>query len=150
MAGAPTIHASAVLFEGRGVLVRGGSGAGKTRLVFDLLDDATARGRDAALIADDRVEIEVRHGRVVARAPAILAGRIELRGLGILSLPHEPAGVVALVVDLEAAPPLRLPDEEGRFVEIAGVRLARLKLWRDDVRAVLRVRSALRGLAEFR
>ncbi|NLH83759.1 MAG: serine kinase, partial [Phyllobacteriaceae bacterium] len=51
-----TIHASAVLYEGRGVLVRGASGAGKSRLVFDLVDEAATRGLDAALVADDRVE----------------------------------------------------------------------------------------------
>lgn len=143
-----TLHASAALFEGRGVLVRGASGAGKTRLVLDLVDDATARGRDGALIADDRVAVRVHHGRLVARVPAAIAGRVELRGLGIVDTPFEPAGVIALVVDVEDAPPPRMPEEETRFAEIAGVVLPRLRIWREDPRAVVRVRNALRGLAE--
>lgn len=148
MTGRPTIHASAALYDGCGVLVRGASGAGKSRLVLDLLDDATARGRDAALIADDRVEVTAHHGRVVARAPETIAGRVELRGLGIVRIGHETAAVVALVVDIEETQPPRMPEEDARFVEIAGVLLPCLKLWREDSRGVVRVRNALRALAK--
>lgn len=148
MSDAATIHACAVLYQGRGVLVRGASGAGKSRLVLDLLDDAATRGHDAALIADDRVLLEAAHGRLVARAPRIIAGRIELRGLGIVRLPHEEAGVIALVVDIEETLPPRMPEDEARFVRVSGVSLPFLHLWRDDHRAVLRVRSALLALAE--
>lgn len=148
MGRAPTVHASAVLYEGRGVLVRGLSGAGKSRLVLDLLEDAATRGHDGALVADDRVEVEVVHGRVVARTPPVIAGLVELRGVGILRFPHETAAVVALIVDLEEVPPPRMPDDDERFAEIAGLRLPRLRLWRDDPRAVLRVRNALRSIAE--
>lgn len=148
MTGRPTLHASAALYDGRGVLVRGASGAGKSRLVLDLLDDATARGRDAALIADDRVEVAAHHGRVVARAPETIAGQVELRGLGIVRIAHETAGVVALVVDIEETQPPRMPEEEARFVEIAGIFVPCLKLWREDSRGVVRVRNALRALAK--
>lgn len=148
MADGATIHACAVLYEGRGVLVRGASGAGKSRLVLDLLDDALARGRDAALIADDRVVVLAAHGRLVARTPTTIAGLIELRGLGIVTLPHEPAAVIALVVDIEETLPPRMPEDEARFAVLDGLRLPCLRLWRDDHRAVLRVRNALRALDE--
>ncbi len=142
-----TIHASALIYEGRGVLVRGATGAGKSRLVFDLVEDASAHGHDAALIADDRVTIEAHHGRLVARTPATIAGKIEVRGIGIVDLAHEPAGVVALVVDIEEVQPPRMPEEDARFTVIAGVRLPAIRLWREDLRGVRRVRSALRSIA---
>lgn len=145
---APTIHACAVLYEGRGVLVRGASGAGKSRLVLDLIEDASTHGHDAALIADDRVEIEAVHGRLLARTPRTIAGQIELRGLGIVTLPHEAACVVALVVDIEETLPPRMPEDEQRFVSIAGVALPVVRLWREDLRGVLRVRNALHSIAE--
>lgn len=148
MSDGATIHACAVLYEGRGVLVRGASGSGKSRLVLDLLDDATSRGHDAALIADDRVALQASHGRLVARTPATIAGRIELRGLGIVTMPHETAAVIALVVDIEETLPPRMPEIEARFAEVGGLHLPCLRLWRDDRRAVLRVRNALRALCE--
>lgn len=142
------IHACAVLYEGHGVLVRGASGAGKSRLVLDLIDDAETHGRDGALVADDRVRLRAANGRLVARAPRTIAGRIELRGLGIVTLPHESACVIALVVDIEETLPPRMPEEEARFAVVEGVALPCLRLWRDDHRGVLRVRSALRAIAE--
>lgn len=141
------VHACAVLYEGRGVLVRGASGAGKSRLVLDLIDDAETHGRDAALVSDDRVLVRAVNGRLVARVPGTIAGRIEVRGLGIVSLPHEAACVIALVVDIEETLPPRMPEEEARFVTIDGLDMPCLRLWREDHRAVLRVRNTLRSLA---
>src|SRR5262245_61986603 len=75
------VHGSAVAWGGRGLLILGASGRGKSALALAL----TATG--AALVADDRVEI-VRRGRaLVARAPAALAGLVEARGIGILPVP---------------------------------------------------------------
>ncbi|NLH80478.1 MAG: serine/threonine protein kinase, partial [Phyllobacteriaceae bacterium] len=91
---------------------------------------------------------EATGGRLVARTPRIIAGQIELRGWGIVALPHEAACVVALLVDIEDAPPPRMPEDEARFAELAGVRLPHLTLWREDPRAALRVRSALRAIAK--
>jgi hypothetical protein len=127
---APTIHASAVLLGARAVLVRGASGAGKSRLVFDLIE-ASARGRlaFARLVADDRVHVEAVHDRVIVRPPATLAGLLEVRGLGILQLPFEPMAAVGLVVDLGVAAP-RLPDPAHRRAEVAGVTVRRLAVAR--------------------
>ena len=66
------LHGSAVAFAGRGVLILGGAGTGKSALALALI------GRGAALVADDRVEIERRGGALIASAPAALAGLIEV------------------------------------------------------------------------
>lgn len=121
-----TIHASAVLVGARAVLVRGAAGSGKSRLVLELLQ-AAADGRVtfAKLVADDRVLLAAAHGRLIARPPARLAGLLEIRGLGIRRLPHEPLAAVGLVVDLAAAAD-RMPEEAAREVVIERVRLPRL------------------------
>ena len=122
----PTIHASAVLVEARAALIRGPSAAGKSRLALALLTAAKSGLLSfARLVGDDRLLLEVHHGRLLARAPAALAGLIEVRGLGIRRIAYEPVAVVGLVIDLAAADTERLPASEGKVV-VSGVELPRL------------------------
>ena len=95
-------HASCAARDGHGVLLLGPSGSGKSDLLLRLLDCGFT------LVADDQVEI----AEGVARAPAALAGLIEVRGLGILRLPHQATARLALVIRLGYGAPLgeRLPD----------------------------------------
>jgi HPr kinase/phosphorylase len=122
---APTVHASAVLAGARAVLIRGPAGAGKSRLALGLIAAAqTGLLRFACLVADDRVHLEPCHGRLLARPAQALAGMIEMRGIGIRQLAHEPVAVVGLVVDLAADDAERLPAASEAV--ISGVRLPRL------------------------
>lgn len=124
--GAPvrTIHASAVLVGARALLIRGPAGAGKSRLVLDLLH-AAVQGHIsfARLVADDRVRLSRQHGRVLAHPPAALAGLLEVRGLGIRRVPYEAAAVLGWVVDLGAEAE-RMPPPDVVAV-IGGVTLPR-------------------------
>jgi HPr kinase/phosphorylase len=124
----PTIHASAVLTGARAVLIRGPAGSGKSRLALTLIQAASPRGQlnFARLVADDRVHVEAAHDRLIARPPAVLAGLLEVRGLGIAQLPYEPMAVVSWVVDLDVAAPMRLPDDAAAHAIVAGVRVRRL------------------------
>ena len=102
----PTVHASAVLAGARAVLIRGPAGAGKSKLALALIDAAQAGLLAfARLVGDDRVHLEV-------------------RGLGIRRLDHEPVAVVGLVVDLAADDAGRLPA--GTAAVICGISLPRL------------------------
>lgn len=122
----PTVHANVVLVGAEGVLIRGRPGAGKTSLTRALIAAASADGRFARLVADDRVELTVCHGRLVARPPASLAGLAERRGRGIEAVDHEGAAVVRLVVDLVApAEAERMPAAAALATEIRGVALPR-------------------------
>ena len=121
-----TIHASAVLVGARAVLIRGPSGSGKSRLAFDLISAAGGPVRFARLVADDRAELAAAGGRLLVRPAAALAGLIEMRGLGIRQLPHEPVAVVGGVIDLAAADAKRLP--EPAEIEVAGIKLPQLKI----------------------
>ena len=129
-------HASCVAFGGRGLLLRGPSGSGKSDLALRLIEAG------AMLVADDQVILK-RDGEILlASCPPSIAGRIEVRGVGILMLPHASAAPLALVCDLvprEAVP--RLPD--AAQVEIAGISLPRLALHAFDASAVAKLRLSL-------
>jgi serine kinase of HPr protein (carbohydrate metabolism regulator) len=98
------IHATCVEVEGIGVLLRGPSGSGKSDLALRLIDGG------ARLVADDRTDLAVEDGRLIATCPAALAGRMEVRGVGIGPVPSAARAVVGLVIDLvEPARVERLP-----------------------------------------
>jgi serine kinase of HPr protein (carbohydrate metabolism regulator) len=130
---ATTVHASAVLVGARAVLIRGPSGAGKSRLALALIEAArTGTLRFARLVGDDRVHLEPANGRLLVRPAEPLAGLIEIRGVGIRQIDHEPSAVVGLVVDLAAADAERLPETERQHAVIAGINLPRLAIAAGD------------------
>jgi HPr kinase/phosphorylase len=122
---AARVHATCVIFGEAGILIRGRSGSGKTSLAREIIAGAESLGTFARLVADDRVSLANRHGRLVACAPDSIAGRMEIFGRGIVAVPHEKSAVIRLVVDLEAAPS-RWPDSDGEIVQLCGVTLPRL------------------------
>jgi serine kinase of HPr protein (carbohydrate metabolism regulator) len=135
-----TIHATAVLIGSKAVLVRGPSGSGKSRLALDLIAmGETGLIHFARLVADDRVILSVHGDRLVAAAPAALAGLVERRGQGIVHQPAESCAVVGLVVDLDAEDAGRMPEPGSSATALCGVTLPRLPVARgaDALRLVL-------------
>jgi serine kinase of HPr protein (carbohydrate metabolism regulator) len=131
------IHATCVEVDGLGVLLRGESGAGKSDLALRLIDGG------ARLVADDRTDLAAEDGRLVATCPAPLAGRLEIRGLGIGPVPNVARAPVALVVDLVAAEAVeRLPEPEHCLIE--GISVRRLAVAPFEPSAPAKVRLAAR------
>ncbi len=131
-AGSTTVHASAVLVGRRAVLIRGPSASGKSRLALELIEAGRIGSvLFARLVADDRVHLEAVGGRLLARPAAALAGLIEVRGVGLLRVAHEPSAVVGFVVDLAAADAVRLPEPDKRRANIDGILLPRLAVAPD-------------------
>lgn len=137
--GGTRVHASCVLVGEAGILIRGASGSGKSALAARLIDHVRRGGRFARLVCDDRVEIEAHHGRLLARAVPAIAGRLEVRGLGLVCVAHEPSAVVGLVVDCLETPAGRLPTGDETSVMLDGVRLPRMgmRLSEDAARTIL-------------
>lgn len=112
--GPACVHATAIALHGSAALIRGPSGAGKSDLALRCLalTPSPLIPYPAQLVADDQVEITDGGAALLARAPAALAGLIEVRGLGIVTVPAASAPVaVRLVVDLvDRADIPRLPD----------------------------------------
>ncbi|MEP3442126.1 MAG: HPr kinase/phosphatase C-terminal domain-containing protein [Sulfitobacter sp.] len=98
-----TLHATCIAVEGKGVLIIGPSGSGKSALALQLM----AMG--GQLVADDRTSMRIDEGRLYASAPSTIAGLIEARGVGILRVPYLEQARVSLIVDLEQIETTRLP-----------------------------------------
>jgi serine kinase of HPr protein (carbohydrate metabolism regulator) len=140
-----TVHASAVLIGEHGVLIRGASGSGKSSLVLGLIDRDPSSTR---LIADDRVHLDANRGRLVATAPEAIAGRLEVRGQGVVEVAHVSPAIIRLIVEL--LPPdkcPRLPEADETTIEIRGVMLPRLMLPIGAVDGPARVRFAAQRLS---
>jgi serine kinase of HPr protein (carbohydrate metabolism regulator) len=122
-----TIHASAVLTGATALLIRGPSGSGKSRLVLALIEAARCGTLPfARLVADDRAALETAGGRLLVRPAPVLAGLLEVRGLGLRRLPYEPVAAIGLVVDLASPEAARLPDAAANMTEILGLSLPRI------------------------
>lgn len=136
------VHATCVLVDGCGLLLRGPSGSGKSDLAVRLIDQG------ATLVGDDYCRLEVRGGRLFAACAPTLAGLLEVRGLGLVRLPHATEAPVTLVADL--LPPTaqadRLPPV-GRMVEVLGVAVAAVEIEPFAASAAARLRLALRVAA---
>jgi len=77
---AETLHASTVALDGRAVLISGPSGSGKSDLALRLLD------RGFILVSDDQTIVRKDGGHLVAGAPPTIAGKLEVRGIGIVDM----------------------------------------------------------------
>jgi serine kinase of HPr protein (carbohydrate metabolism regulator) len=97
-------QSTAVAIGGRALLIEGPAGSGKSSLALALID------RGATLIGDDGISLAIRTGELWARPAPATAGLIELRNVGIVTLPTAEAPV-ALV--------LQLREDACRFVEQA-------------------------------
>ena len=110
-----TLHAVCVSWEGKGVLIQGQSGSGKSSIALQLL----AFGCD--LVADDRVHVVAKDGVLIATSPLPIRDMIEARGIGLISASSADTAEIAFVVDLDEIETDRLP--EHRTVTILGCQL---------------------------
>jgi len=133
---ADPFHASSVLIDGRVVLIAGPSGSGKSDLALRLID------RGAMLVADDYTRIEPRSGVLIASSPPTIAGKLEIRGIGIVELAFAAEGPVALLVDIGGVV-TRLPDEPPPVTELQGILIPTLALAALEPSAPIKVEWGL-------
>lgn len=144
------IHATGLVLGKTGLILRGASGAGKSLLALELLDEWEARGLPAKLVSDDRIEIETSAGTLVMHAPAKIEGLIELRGRGIVERPFVRKAALHLVVDLIDGFE-RMVEDDQLVTVIEGVQVARCPVPRagkvDSRHQLLLIREAIRALS---
>lgn len=127
------IHATAVALEGAGVLILGPSGSGKSDLAYRLIMEQGAR-----LIADDQTCLSATDNALSASSRDGWEGLLELRGLGIVSVPYisdAPVGMAIELVPRSEVPRLSEPAEK----QLCGVSLPLLRLHAFDVTTPLKV-----------
>jgi HPr kinase/phosphorylase len=140
------VYGTCIAIGSRAALLRGPSGSGKSDLALRFALE-TSSLFDAALVADDQVLIERDGGRLIARAPATIAGKIEVRGLGIVTLPFRSEAELRLVIDLSDPDDVpRLPAIEEQAEAFHGLRLPLLRLAAFEASAPLKLRLALERL----
>ena len=134
------VHATAIAIEGGAILLRGPSGSGKSDLALRLIDGG------ARLVADDQALLRRADNQVFVRAPAEIAGLIEVRGVGILRVDLINEAPIALVADLVPSTQIeRIPD--NRFEEVLGLAIPLITLAPFEASAPAKLRFAWRALA---
>jgi HPr kinase/phosphorylase len=139
-----TLHGCMVDMRGVGVLVIGKSGSGKSETAIGLIE------RGASLVADDMVKIKYVGGELVASAPDLSRGYLEIRGIGIINVANlyglasiRPDKRLDLVVTLRPQMDLNEVDRLGmqqKSYEILGQEVAHVEIpvapGRDTARMV--------------
>ncbi len=141
------VHGTCVALGGKAALLRGPSGSGKSDLALRFLSLPPEGGLQPRLVADDRVVVDPRaESGLIVSPPSTLAGKIEVRGLGIVEVPYLREATLMLAVDLvrlEDVP--RMPEESLERIEIAGRAVPLLKLSAFEPSAPLKIKLALIG-----
>ena len=139
-----TMHGCMVDMRGVGVLIVGKSGSGKSETAIGLLE------RGASLVADDMVRIKYVGGELVATAPDLSRGYMEIRGIGIINVANlyglasiRPDKRLDLVVTLKPHADLNEVDRLGlqqKTYEILGQQVVHVEIpvgpGRDTARMV--------------
>lgn len=135
------LHASCVAISGKGVLIAGPPGAGKSDLALRLIDEG------AQLVADDQTELKIENGMLTARAPSTIRGMIEARHVGLLEMPYAIQAVVTLYVELVSAEEKleRLPETET--ISLLGIPVQKLRLPAFAASTPAKIRAVLKFTA---
>lgn len=117
------IHATMVVCNGKGVLLKGASGSGKSDLALRLI-----AGKEAELVADDVVNLHKKDGAIFGTAPENLQGLLEVRGVGIVKYAFVDEAPLDLVVNLVPQNEVdRMPKNE--YESILGVEIEKIDLY---------------------
>ncbi|NML93081.1 serine kinase [Novosphingobium sp. TW-4] len=119
----------------RALLIEGASGAGKSSLALALID------RGGVLVGDDGVLLDVDGDTLLASPHPNIAGKLEVRNLGIVEMPSVVAAPVALVLALDARAPRFVSGAETAVR--AGLPLPLIRLYPDTPVLALRAELAL-------
>jgi HPr kinase/phosphorylase len=144
MTEAERIHGTCVALGNAAAILVGPSGSGKSDLALRFVL-GTPSELEPALVSDDQTWLAPRDGRLIASAPETIAGRIEVRGIGILAcLPYRPEAELRLIVDLAPSQDIpRLPPSPLPHRTICGIHVPILLLWPFEASAHLKLRLAL-------
>jgi HPr kinase/phosphorylase len=137
-----TVHATAVAIGGHGILLTGPSGSGKSDLALRIID------RGGLLISDDVVVVSKADQELFVGVAPNIAGKIEVRGVGICTVQHLSSAPLRLVVALSNTID-RLPDEQ-RTIRLMGADAPLIDLAPFECSAAVKLEMALKHVVESR
>jgi serine kinase of HPr protein (carbohydrate metabolism regulator) len=124
----------------RGALIEGASGTGKSDLALRALDCGMR------LVSDDRTLVFVSGGRLYGAAPKTISGFVEVRGVGVVSLPALPTAEIVLRVRCVNSPEAVERSPDAISEKFLSVNIASMELWPIEASAPYKLILALRHL----
>ncbi len=145
------LHGTCLSVGGAGVLILGEPGSGKSTLALRLIDEPghgiSGLLLRSELVADDQVIVTRDHRRLMASAPATLRGKLEIRGLGIVTLATPASVALALVVKLKHHAAIERLPGPATF-DVLGLTLPLVEMDGNLPSAPARLRAALNWLKQ--
>jgi HPr kinase/phosphorylase len=146
-----TVHGSCVAFGNDAILLRGVPGSGKSDIVLQLIDGQGyglgTKLLRAKLVADDQVILRRMKDSIIATAPDVLKGKLEIRGRDIVSVPHKAKAKLIGVVDLKPYAEIeRMPEPKDIQIEMLELSFPRCYIDPTAPSAAARIRSFLTEL----
>lgn len=136
MSATHVLQAGCIAIAGRGILIEGPPGSGKSSLALALID------RGGALVGDDGVVLSVRAGQLWAAPHPNTQGLLEVRNIGILQMPCVAIVRVCLKLQLDPGAPRHVDRAECETIH--GIAIPTLSLWPDTPVLALRAELAMR------
>lgn len=142
------VHGTSLALGEKAVLIRGPSGAGKSDLALRCISLASLAHipHRAELVSDDQVRLHKVEGAIEVSPPESIAGLLEVRGLGVLTVPYRPRARLALVVDLVPAGEVPRYPLDATSVEYLSVKLPLLRLAAFESSCPIKVILALHAV----
>jgi len=135
-------HATSIVFDNCGILITGKSGFGKSDLALRLIDSG------ATLISDDQTICKKKNGEIFLFSPKETKGLLEVREVGIITVPYVEDVKLAMVVNLVDIEGERMP--ENKMLRILGVKVPKLKINAMKPSSVVKVKVKLNEIREIK
>ena len=134
------IHSTSVVIDDNGVLILGDSGSGKSDLALRLIDSG------ATLISDDISICRKISNNIYLYCPPEIKGLLEVREIGIITVPFVERVKLLLVVNLKSNNNERFPKDS--FFRILGIKVPIINIEGKNSSAVAKIKVKLNEIRE--
>ena len=134
------MHSSSVVIEDNGVLILGNSGCGKSDLALRLIDNG------ATLISDDVSICKKSLNNIYLHCPPEIKGLLEVREIGIITVPFVERIKLRLVVNLKSKNNERFPKDNS--FRILGIKIPLISIEGKNSSAVAKIKVKLNEIRE--
>ena len=134
------IHSTSVVIDDNGVLILGDSGSGKSDLALRLIDNG------ATLISDDVSICRKNSNNIYLYCPPEIKGLLEVREIGIITVPFVERIKLRLVVNLKSNNNERFPKDSS--FRILGIKIPIINIEGKNSSAVAKIKVKLNEIRE--